>query len=1126
MSDERKKVFFHPSSLSSGRTHIMTEDPRVQQLLDELHALHATPEEVCGSCPELLPVVRDRWRQICRVRADLDALFPPPADATPQPPGGATLPQIPGYEVEALLGHGGMGIVFRARHLRLNRTVALKMLRGGVYAGPQDLARFQREVEAEAGLRHPHIVGVHDVGEHDSRPYFTMEYVEGGSLAQKLGGTPQPARQAAALVATLAEAVQVAHQGGIVHRDLKPANILLTADGTPKISDFGLARRLQGEAGLTQSGVPMGTPSYMAPEQARGENRVIGPAVDIYALGAVLYELLTGRPPFRGETAAETVLQVIHQEPASPSQLNAKVPRDLETICLKCLHKEPQRRYASAQALADDLRRFGEGRPIQARPVGWTERLWRWGRRNPAAAALLATALVLVGLASGGGVWLVQQQAERRAEAARHDTELRNDVGTAVVQAESLRSKFHFLEARQLLEQAWQRLEPAGPDDLRRQVEQGRTDLDLAERLDTAHGRAVVLVVGKFNPAQAEALYASAFAEAGLGREGDDIQAAAARVRGSALREEIVAALDDWASLAQGGPRQAWLLAVAREADPNPTRNRLRKSELWQDGVGLAQVIQEANVAELSPQLATALARVAREHDMEAVPLLTAAVARFPQSFWLNLDLASTLVVMKRYDEALSYCRVAVAIRPEVAAAHHYLGVVQYYRGQLDESVDHQRQAASLEPDSAWAHTSLAVSLEGKGLINEAIDQFHQALRLEPSAYAHFALGACLARQGRRDEAINHLFKAIELDPKSSAFARTDLAQALRQAGRVEEAVDQLQQAVQLEPTLEYAKTNLGHALYPAARAAVLTATGQGSNKARPGQPEQAYLRNKALGWLRANLELTAKLQNEGKMLRWSLTDWQMDPALASVRDAPALAKLPDVERKEWQCLWADVAAQLAADPLEQGRVRAARRDWDRAADRYARALARCPTDDSHFWFEYAALALLSGDRPGYNRACAHMIERCGKPGGPRAYHTARACTLAPDAVADPALPGRLAERELHYYAGQFWSLTEQGALAYRAGRFQESIALFEQSLQANSKPGAAVLNWLWLALAHQRLGKSEEARRWLTKAQAWLDPYSDGMPALAELEVGLHLHNWLEAHVLRREAEALLSPK
>ena len=360
----------------------MSGDPRVRALVEVILETHRAPEEVCQACPELLPEVLDRLRRLRELEAQVDSWFPTTGSAArPVVPLDGKCPEIPGYDVQAILGRGGMGIVYKARHLRLSRVVALKMLRAGAYAGAHERARFQREAQVVAGLRHANIVQVYDVGDHDGCPFFTMELLEGGSLAQAFAGTPRPARQMAALLVVLAEAVRVAHQAGIVHRDLKPGNILLTAQGTPKVADFGLARHFEGEAALTLSGTRMGTPSYMAPEQVVGKAGMIGPATDIYALGALLYEMLTGRPPFRGETATETERQVVQDEPP-PSRLNTKVPRDLETICLKCLSKEPQRRYASAAALAADLRRFMEGRPIQARPVSWGERSWRWCRRT------------------------------------------------------------------------------------------------------------------------------------------------------------------------------------------------------------------------------------------------------------------------------------------------------------------------------------------------------------------------------------------------------------------------------------------------------------------------------------------------------------------------------------------------------------------------------------------------------------------------------------------------------------------------------------------------------------------------------------------------------------------------
>jgi WD40 repeat protein/predicted Ser/Thr protein kinase len=325
---------------------------------------------------------------------------------------------IPGYEVLGELGRGGMGVVYKARQIGLNRLVALKMIVSGAHAGANERTRFRLEAESIALLKHPHVVQIFEIGESEGRPFFSLEFVSGGSLARRLHGTPLPWQHTAELALALAQAIHTAHQAGIVHRDLKPANVLLTEDGQPKVTDFGMARNLGDDEGPTQTGAVLGTPSYMAPEQAAGQARAAGPPADVYALGAILYEMLTGRPPFRGATLLETLDQVRLQEPVSPRLLQPGIPRDLETICLKCLQKEPGRRYVSAAALAEDLERFRGGRPIAARPVGAVERTWRWCRRNPVLAAL--TALSLVSLLAGAAVsWYFALEANARARDAQ-----------------------------------------------------------------------------------------------------------------------------------------------------------------------------------------------------------------------------------------------------------------------------------------------------------------------------------------------------------------------------------------------------------------------------------------------------------------------------------------------------------------------------------------------------------------------------------------------------------------------------------------------------------------------------------------------------------------------------------
>jgi tRNA A-37 threonylcarbamoyl transferase component Bud32 len=333
----------------------------------------------------------------------------------PAKPDSSGWPEVPGYEILAELGHGGMGVVYKARHLKLNRLVALKMVLAGAQAGPEDLLRFLAEAESIAQVQHPNIVQVHEIGQHGRVPYFAMEYVAGGSLAHRVKGEPLEAGQATRMVEMLARGVQAAHQRGIIHRDLKPANVLLQIEDSPgsastpaepsaicnlqsaipKITDFGLAKRLEADSGLTRTGQLMGTPSYMPPEQARGEIHKLGPACDIYALGAILYELLAGRPPFRGTSVTETLDQVVNQEVVWPSRLRPKLPRDLETICLKCLEKERGKRYPSAEDLGNDLKRFLAHEPILARPVGTLERVRKWARRKPAKAGLVGVTILL-----------------------------------------------------------------------------------------------------------------------------------------------------------------------------------------------------------------------------------------------------------------------------------------------------------------------------------------------------------------------------------------------------------------------------------------------------------------------------------------------------------------------------------------------------------------------------------------------------------------------------------------------------------------------------------------------------------------------------------------------------------
>jgi serine/threonine protein kinase/tetratricopeptide (TPR) repeat protein len=764
---------------------------------------------------------------------------------------------VPGYDILEELGRGGMGVVYKARDRRLQRLVALKMVLAGAHAGKVGLARFRAEAEAVAKLLHSNIVQIYETGECDGRPYFSLEYVDGGSLAQRMVESPPTPRAAAKLVETLARTMDVAHQRGIVHRDLKPANILLanidsqstavrsresdsgslpanhwSRQTVPKIADFGLAKRVDEDSSQTQSGTILGTPSYMAPEQASGKNREIGPAADIYSLGAILYEMLVARPPFKAGSPIDTVRQVIEQEPVPPRQLEPRVPLDLETICLKCLEKEPAKRFATAAELADDLHRFVHDEPIRARPTPAWERAWKWGKRRPTTVALLAVcALAVVGLVLGIAIHnaslrgRLDEALEKERWARRREQDARDEQRLSRVRA----------EGQKLFDSA--RLAVAARDwsSARVDLEKSLTTLAGAARVEEIRDPATALLkkVEKELSVEADRRASGARFQKFV-KNRDEAQFLGTLYTGM----DLAANLDAARTAAQNA---LGVYAVLAEKEPSPRLDAhlsdLQKSEIVADCSQLLLILAETQ-AQSTFDLK---GRQKEERLRSALESLEQARRLGAPARAVHLRRSRYLTMLGNQAEASLEEKRAQAA-PLAAVLDHFLTADELYRREkFAEAIKEFDHVIEAKPGHFWAQYVNAICLlrqgrpaEARTLLTACLAErsdfawlylqrgfaqqelqawdaadadFQKAAKLPLDDSARYVLsvnrGVLRVRQERFEDAVADLKSAIEKKPKAyEAYA--NLAQAYRRLNKMDLALQQLNRAVELKPGLAH----------------------------------------------------------------------------------------------------------------------------------------------------------------------------------------------------------------------------------------------------------------------------------------------------------------------------------
>jgi tetratricopeptide (TPR) repeat protein/tRNA A-37 threonylcarbamoyl transferase component Bud32 len=851
------------------------------------------------------------------------------------------MPLVPGYEVVNELGRGGMGVVYKARQLQLNRWVALKRISDNE---PGLHARFQAEAEAVARLQHPHIVQIYEIGQVAGQAYLALELVDGGSLDARINGQPQSALFAATIVQTLARAVQYAHDRGVVHRDLKPDNVLLTTEGTPKLTDFGLARQLDVDSRKTRAGTVLGTPSYMAPEQAQGHIDQVGPLSDVYSLGAILYELLTGEPPFQGETPLDTIMLVCLGEVRSPRKHQPTIPTDLEIICLKCLEKEPGRRYESALALAEDLSRFLAHQPILARPAGTLERVWKWARRKPyaAAAAGLGLAVALSGVAIGGLYVVTEMQ---RAQLLARDSAERDRLKHLLAETQDFLHQAQAANARS----DWSEAEAAA----RAAIAAGAGETLAAEFVAAAgkirqHAQARLHDHARrqrFERKRDEALFAAAEI---TGRASVDsvrlVTAAATEALQHAdvnpAAQVLILLLADCAPDAAAGVR--WLDQANDYGPPTRFGLQVRARRLRQLGDDAGAKLAQQNADALTPAHAGDYFLLGRHalfagQPAQAITLLTSALRLQPDQEWAEFFLALAYLrdakptearghltaglgrrrnlvwlyilrgvcqyELREYAAAAKDYDDALALEPDDTARHCILtnrGTLRWRLEQPDAAEADLRAAIALKPADYMAYLNLGRICEANRDTAGALTAFTQALERVPAGdptqvVLHRTRAKLHTRQGDLAAARADWAAVMRLDPnptnrQTGAQDRVEYGALLDKVGEPAEAAKWASAAVQLNPQLQSAQRLRADALLKAKQPAEALAALDDYLAQSPADPA-AF---RARGMLRAQLgRATEALTDYGRALELHadretlvLRGW----AYLIVHDSPKLA--------------------------------------------------------------------------------------------------------------------------------------------------------------------------------------------------------------------------------------------